>query len=104
MAEFVHKLGMATGRDNDEHRAHLKAFGVNLKIERTRRGLSQKEFADLIGMHRTFYGQLVRGQRGFNIVELPGIARRLGIRQCDPLPEAVDEAAALIPPVQEGQP
>jgi DNA-binding XRE family transcriptional regulator len=70
IAEFVYKLGMATGRDNDEHRAYLKAFGVNLKIERTRRGLSQREFADIIGMHRTFYGRLERGQRGFNIVEL----------------------------------
>jgi transcriptional regulator with XRE-family HTH domain len=104
MAQFVYKLGMATGRHRDEHRAYLKAFGVNLKIERTRRGLSQKEFADLIGMHRTFYGQIERGQRGFNIVELPGIARRLGIRQCDLLPEPVDEAAAPTPPVQEGQP
>ena len=41
MAEFVYKLGMAIGRHRDEHRAYLKAFGVNLKIERTRPGLSQ---------------------------------------------------------------
>jgi transcriptional regulator with XRE-family HTH domain len=105
MPDFIYRVGMAKGQDTDERRAYLKAFGRNLKIERTKRGLSQEEFADLIGLHRTFYGQIERGQRGFNIVELPGIARGLGIRQCDLLPEAVDEAAAaLIPPVQEGQP
>ena len=94
MAESVYRAGMVTGRHHDERRAYLKAFGGNLKIERVKRGLSQEEFADLIGLHRTFYGQLERGQRGFNIAELPGIARALGLRQADLLPEATDEATA----------
>jgi transcriptional regulator with XRE-family HTH domain len=95
MTDFVYRVGMATGRHRDEHRAYLKAFGRNLKIERVRRGLSQEEFADRIGLHRTFYGQLERGQRGFNIVELPGIARALGMRQAELLPEIVDGATAM---------
>jgi transcriptional regulator with XRE-family HTH domain len=49
MPVFIYRLGMATGQDQDERRAYLKAFGGNLKIQRVKRGLSQEEFADLIG-------------------------------------------------------
>jgi transcriptional regulator with XRE-family HTH domain len=94
MATFVYRRGIMTGSDEDEHRAYLKALGGSLKIERVRRGLSQDEFADLIGLSRTFYGRLERGQCGFNIVELPGIARALGVRQADLLPEAAEDATA----------
>jgi transcriptional regulator with XRE-family HTH domain len=92
MIEFVYQVGMATGRGADERRAYLIAFGLNLKIERSRRGLSQEELANRIGMHRTFVGQLERGQRGVNVVELPSIARALGMRQAELLPELVDGA------------
>jgi DNA-binding XRE family transcriptional regulator len=53
---------------------------LNLRLERTKRGLSQEEFGDLIGVHRTFVGQLERGQRGTDIRELPGIAKALGVK------------------------
>jgi transcriptional regulator with XRE-family HTH domain len=75
MPAFIYRAGMVTGRDPDERRAYLKAFGGNLKIERVKRGLRQGEFADLIGLRRTFCGQLERGQRGINLAELPSIAR-----------------------------
>lgn len=91
---FLYRLGIVIGQDEDERRAYLKTFGGNLKIERVKRKLSQNEFADLIGLSRTFYGRLERGQCGFNIVELPGIARALGLRQADLLPEELDDAAA----------
>jgi DNA-binding XRE family transcriptional regulator len=87
MSEFAYRLGMVTVRDTDGRRAYLKAFGANLKIQRVKRGLSQEEFADLIGIHRTFYGRVERGQCGFNLAELPGIARALGVRQAELLPE-----------------
>lgn len=83
----TYRVGMATGRDRDDGRAFLKAFGLGLKLERVKRGLSQDEFADLIGMHRTFEGQLERGQRGMNIVELPRIARALGVKPSALIPE-----------------
>lgn len=98
MGQFVYRLGMAVGRDRDERRAFLAAFGGNLKLERVRRALSQEEFADLAGLHRTFYGGLERGQRGVNITELPGIARALGLRPADLLPEPADEPAT--PPAE----
>jgi transcriptional regulator with XRE-family HTH domain len=94
MAQFAYRVGMGLGRHRDPRRAYLTAFGRNLKVQRVSRGLSQEQFGALIGLNRTFVGQLERGQRGINIVELPGIARALGVRQADLLPEPVDDPAA----------
>jgi transcriptional regulator with XRE-family HTH domain len=85
--EFTYRAGMAAGSDAAADRAYLKAFGLNLKLKRVARGLSQEQFAELLGLHRTFVGQLERGQRGLNILQLPRIAAALGVRQADLLPE-----------------
>lgn len=92
MAVHTYRSGDAVGRDPDRRRAFLLAFGLGLKLRRTARGLSQEEFADLIGLHRTFYGQLERAQRGVNISELPHIARALGVDIRSLLPEAETES------------
>lgn len=89
MTDFIYRVGMATAADPDHDRAYLKAFGLNLKLKRVARGLSQDEFGDLVGLHRTFVGQLERGQRGLNIVRLPAIAAALGLRAAELLPEPV---------------
>jgi transcriptional regulator with XRE-family HTH domain len=91
MAEFVYQVGMVVGRHRDQRRAYLAAFGRNLKVQRVKRRLSQEQFGALIGLDRTFVGQLERGRRGINIVELPRIASALGVRQADLLPEPVDD-------------
>lgn len=89
MTDFIYRAGMATAVDPDNDRAYLKAFALNLKLKRVARGLSQDEFGELVGLHRTFVGQLERGQRGLNIVRLPGIAAALGVRAAELLPEQV---------------
>lgn len=89
MSDFIYRAGMAVATDPDHDRAYLMAFGLNLKLKRVALGLSQKEFADLIGLHRTFVGQLERGHRGVNIIQLPLIAKALGVRLADLLPEPV---------------
>ena len=43
---FAYVLGLATGQDDDERRAYLKAFGMNLKLKRAARGLTQGEFGN----------------------------------------------------------
>ena len=80
---YCHPVAVA---QDDESRAFLRAFGLQLKLERVRRGLDQEQFGELIGMHRTFVGQLERGQRGINIRELPRIARTLNMRPRDLIP------------------
>jgi DNA-binding XRE family transcriptional regulator len=91
MQPVIYRLGMAMGVETEERHAFLRAFGLNLKLERVKRGLSQEEFAELIGLHRTFYGQLERGQRGVNIVELPRIAHVLGVEPGHLIPQRSDE-------------
>lgn len=87
---FSYRVGMATVRDAEEGQAFLRAFGLGLKLERVKRGMTQDEFADLIGVHRTFAGQLERGQRGINLRELPRIARALGMEPADLVPRPED--------------
>jgi transcriptional regulator with XRE-family HTH domain len=70
--------------------AFVTAFGRRLRVERTRRGLSQAKFADLLGVNRMFYGALERGRRGVNISRLPGMAVGLGMPVSDLLPECAD--------------
>lgn len=77
-----------TGSDNPAE--YVRAFGKTLHLERVRRGLNQEDFAELVGLHRTFYGAVERGDRGCNIDKLPAIARGLGCQPGDllpPLPE-----------------
>ena len=62
-----------------EDRARLKAFGLRLKLLRVSRGWSQEELAEVAGMHRTFIGQVERGQRGMNIINLWRLSEAFGI-------------------------
>jgi transcriptional regulator with XRE-family HTH domain len=45
-------------------------------------GLSQEDFADHVGVHRTYMGALERGERNLTLKSLERIADRLGL---DPL-------------------
>src|SRR6266487_227376 len=96
MQYFVYRVGMVIERDRDERRAFLVAFGRFLKIERVKRGMSQEEFAELLGVHRTFMGQLERGRRGTNMAELPRMARGLGLKPRDLIPEPVEDEAPYV--------
>lgn len=53
-----------------EDRDRLKAFGMRIKLLRVSRGWSQEQLAEAAGMHRTFIGQVERGQRGLNVLGL----------------------------------
>jgi transcriptional regulator with XRE-family HTH domain len=56
---------------------------MRIKLIRTRRRMTQEQLADAAGMHRTFVGQVERGQRGFNIASLPRLARALSVSIAD---------------------
>jgi transcriptional regulator with XRE-family HTH domain len=60
--------GDVTAQDQDANR--LKAFGLRIKLLRVSRGWSQEQLAEAAGMHRTFVGQVERGQRGLNVLGL----------------------------------
>ena len=59
-----------------------RTVGRNLRAYREARGLSQEDFADVLGVHRTYMGGVERGERNLTLKSLEKIADRLGL---DPL-------------------
>jgi len=55
-----------------------RAFGLNLLAYRKTRNLSQEAFADQLGFHRTYMGDLERGERNLTLRSVERIAGRLG--------------------------
>ncbi|TNC23729.1 helix-turn-helix domain-containing protein [Amycolatopsis alkalitolerans] len=56
-----------------------RAVGRNLRAYRLERGLSQEDFADVLGVHRTYMGGLERGERNLTLRSLERIAEKLGV-------------------------
>ena len=54
-------------------------FGKFLKQVREEAGLSQEEFAYKLGINRTYYGNLERGENSISIDKLQKISRVLNI-------------------------
>ena len=52
-------------------------FGRKVRTLRVGRGLSQEEFADECGLHRTYIGSVERGERNVTLGTIVRIARVL---------------------------
>jgi transcriptional regulator with XRE-family HTH domain len=57
----------------------LLCFAEKIKQERVKRHLSQEDFAELVGFHRTYIGMLERAERNITLVNLEKIALALNI-------------------------
>lgn len=57
----------------------LVSFGAAVRELRRKRGWSQEEFADRVGIHRTYIGDVERGARNIGLVNVARIARALEI-------------------------
>ena len=53
--------------------------GTNLRRVRRDRGLSQEEFAESLGVHRTYLGGVERGERNLTLQSLERLAERAGV-------------------------
>lgn len=51
-----------------------RTVGRNLRAYRKACGLSQEEFADVLGVHRTYMGGIERGERNLTLKSLERIA------------------------------
>jgi transcriptional regulator with XRE-family HTH domain len=69
-----------------EDAAYLAQFALQVRVARVKLRLTQEELAERAGMHRTFIGQLERGERGMNVASLGRLARGLGVDGKDLLP------------------
>jgi transcriptional regulator with XRE-family HTH domain len=54
-------------------------FGVRLRSLRKRRGWTQVELADYLGLRRTYVSDLERGKRNVSLLTLEIIARGFGL-------------------------
>jgi transcriptional regulator with XRE-family HTH domain len=58
-------------------------FAANLRRERESLGLSQDALARLAGLHRTYVGQVERGERNVSIDNIERLAQALGLDATD---------------------
>lgn len=56
-----------------------RIVGRNLRAYRKGRGLSQEEFADVLGVHRTYMGGIERGERNLTLKSVERIASRIDL-------------------------
>lgn len=70
---------------NDEKwRAEARlAFGLRLRDLRRTANLSQEDFADKAGLHRTYISSLERGQRNVGFDNIVSMAKALDVRVAD---------------------
>ena len=60
-----------------------KVVGRNLRAYRMEKGLSQEDFAEVVGVHRTYMGALERGERNLTLQSLERIAEVIGVDPVD---------------------
>jgi Helix-turn-helix. len=51
-----------------------RIVGANIRHLRRRRGMSQEQFADMVGVHRTYLGGVERGERNLSLQSVERIA------------------------------
>jgi transcriptional regulator with XRE-family HTH domain len=57
----------------------LKAFGQEVRHWRGKLQLSQEELASRCGFHRTYIGQIERGERNPSLLNILTLCRTLGV-------------------------
>lgn len=62
---------------NDEIAALQKKIGSRFRAERMRLGFSQDEYAAQIGMHRTYYSAIERGEKNLTVGTIVRVCKGL---------------------------
>lgn len=60
-----------------------KLVGLRIREYRERQHLSQEELAERADLHRTYIGQVERGEKSIGITNLFRIAKALGVQAAD---------------------
>ena len=56
-----------------------EAFGVTVREERKKLGISQEKFGELVGVHRTYVGMIERGEKNITLSNIVKVSRALGL-------------------------
>ncbi len=57
----------------------LKKIGLNFRIERTKKYLSQEKFAELANVHTNYIGKIERGEQNLTIKKIVALANALNV-------------------------
>ncbi len=57
----------------------LKKIGLNFRVERTKRTLSQEKFAELANVHTNYIGKVERGEQNLTIKKIVALANSLNV-------------------------
>lgn len=57
----------------------LSKFGEKVRAKRLSLGLSQEDFAELAGVHRTYVGMIERGEKNITLRNVERFANALGV-------------------------
>ena len=63
-----------------------RALGENLRTLRVGRGMSQEDFAEFLGVHRTYMGGVERGERNLTPPSAANLPERLDVPPASPRP------------------
>lgn len=79
---------MADSADKDDVRNLAKTIGKVVATRRRTLKLSQEQFAEKVGCHRTYVGFIERGEKNITIFTLKSFAEALGCSPSQLLSEA----------------
>ena len=82
-------------------RTMVEGIGDALRRRREGKGVSQEAFADEIGMHRTYYSALERGESNLTVGTLSRVCAGLGARVWDVMRDA-EVSGAVAEPAPKG--
>lgn len=57
----------------------LVQFGMNVRILREAKNISQEKLAELAGMHRTYLGGIERGERNLSLLNMVKLSKALDV-------------------------
>jgi len=57
----------------------LVQFGLKVKEERRKQRLSQEQFAEKAGLHRTYIGMIERAEKNITLANIEKICKALGL-------------------------
>lgn len=73
-----------------EGKSELRALGDAIRAERKKLEVSQEDFAEMCDLHRTYIGQLERGEKNVSFTNVLRVARALEV-----LPSSLLKRAGL---------
>lgn len=70
-----------------------KVVGTNLRLYRQAKGLSQEDFAEALGVHRTYMGSVERGERNLSLRSVERLADAIDVEPLELLTAPSEQTA-----------